>query len=111
MQPGKKESRFSSKCRIIRVDRNAVQEIINEFFMEHIEKLFDVSETTEQILETRWNPNDDSFTAVLFQCSKDGKSFVTDLEKIEQMLDFTSTSIYNRPAYQERNLEEFLNNN
>lgn len=94
-------------CRVIRVDRTAIHELINEFFMEHMETLFGVADATEHTIETKWNPEDDSFTAVLFEAAEGAAGFVTDLERIEQTVGFTASGVFQRPAYQEFDLEEF----
>lgn len=101
----------TNKCRIIRINRTAVQEIINEFFVEHMKNLFNVSDVTDYVIETRWNPTDESYTAVLFRHSENTKGFVTDIERIEQVLNYTATSAFDRPAYQEHDLANFYSSN
>ena len=96
-----------NQCRIIKINREAVHELLNEFFMEHMEDLFQVSDSTQYTMETIWDPSDDAFSAVIFQQAEPSNGFTTDLEKVLRQVDFTAGSIFQPSVFQEFDLADF----
>jgi len=85
------------KARVIRIDETAVQELLNETFMEHLGDYFDVLDETKVTLETSWDREKGEFVALVY----DGHTAKSvDLDSIGEAVGLTTDSLFRKKRYE-----------
>ena len=82
------------KARLIMIGEQALFEFINESLMEHLCQLFDLSDSTEVILETKWVKESNSFIAVVHNLDER-----IELDQIRDEATETTSSLFSKDRY------------
>lgn len=90
----KKVKRFNNtQCRVLKIDRSAIEEILFEYMCENEERLFDILNVAEGEVELsmRWNDVDDTCICVAHNYMD---RRLVDLDAFDRTVPITAESVF-----------------